>query len=169
MRLLTKIADLLEKTLSQVSYRVCNLGVIVLVGMVLLVVTDITLRRCFNSPFSWSLEVVEVMLSVVVFFAVAYTASQRSHVSIDVLTSRLPPRAQTIIDTVIYFISTGLFSIIAWRTLVYGIHLWKIGLETGVLGIPYYPFVFVVAFGCILLALVLLAQFLYLIIEVASK
>lgn len=169
MHLLTKVADFLEKALSRVSYRVCNFGVTVLMAMVLLVVTDVILRRFFNSPLSFTLELVEIMLTVVVFFAVAYTATQRSHVSIDVLVSRFPLRAQTIIEAALCIISVGLFSTIARGSLIYGMQISRIGLETGILGIPLYPFAFVVASGSILLALVLLARFLNLIIKVVSK
>jgi len=169
VHLLIKVANFLDKALPRVSFRVTNLGVIVLMAMVLLIVSDVVLRRFFNSPLSFTLEVVEVMLAVVVFFAVAYTATQRSHVSIDVLVSRFPLRAQKIIDVVIHIISIGLFSFVGWRSIAYGMHLWEIGLSTGVLGIPHYPFAFVVAFGSFLLAVVLLARFLNLIIEVVSK
>ena len=169
MLLLTKVAKFLEKTLSLVSYRVSNLGQIVLMAMVLLVVADVVLRRALNSPLSFSFELIEVMLVVAVFFAVAYTGSQRGHASIDLLVSRFPQKARAIIHVFIYLISVGIYSLIAWRTFLHGIHIEDIGQATALLGIPYYPFVFVVAFGTILLVLVLLAQLLYYIIDVVRK
>ena len=138
-------------------------------AMVLLVVADVVLRRAFNSPLPFSYELVEVMLVVAVFFAVAYTGTQRSHVGVDVLVSRFPPKAQAIINAVIWLISAGLFGFVGWWSVVYGMRIWDIGQETALLRIPYYPFVFVVALGSILLALVLLAQLLSFIIDVVKK
>ena len=169
MHLLTKVASSLEKALSRVTYRICNIGVTIIMAMVLLVVTDVILRRFFNSPFPFTLEVVEVMLCVVVFFAVAYTAAQGSHVSIDVLVSRFSPRTQAILNAIMYIISVGLFSFAGWRSIAHGMHLWDMGMSTGVLGIPHYPFVFIIAFGSFLLALVLLARFLNFLAEAMSK
>lgn len=169
MNLLARVADFLDKVLSRITYRVTNLGVIVLMAMVLLVVTDIIRRRAFNSPFPFTLEVVELMLIVVVFFAVAYTASQRSHVSIDLVVSKFPLKAQTILDIVMHIISIGLFSFLCWRMVAHGMYLWRLHWSTGVLEIPRYPLAFVVSFGSALLALVLLARLLKLITEVSRK
>lgn len=169
MLLLTKVANFLEKVFSWASYRVKDIGVTVLVGMVLLVVTDVVLRRFFNRPFTFTYEVVQVLLCVVVFFAVAYTGTQRAHISVDVLVSRFPAKTQAIIDVAIRLVGIALFSFVGWHSIVYGIHVWDIGQSTAVLGIPLYPFVFVVAFGSFLLALVLLTNFLHSIIEVVSK
>ena len=169
MLFLTKIVNFLERTLSLISYRVSNLGQSVLMAMVLLVVADVVLRRAFNSPLPFSYELVEVMLVVAVFFAVAYTGTQKSHVGVDVLVSRFPPKAQAIVNAVIWLISTGLFGFVSWQSIAYGMRIWDIGQETAILGVPYYPFVFVVALGSILLALVLLVQFLNYIIDVVKE
>jgi TRAP-type C4-dicarboxylate transport system permease small subunit len=166
--LLKKVANFLEKTLSLVSLRVSNFGVGVLLIMGLLVVVDVILRRAFNSPLSFSLEIIEIMLVVVVFFAVAYTGVLRGHVSIDVLVSRFPPKAQAITNVFIYFLSFGLFGIICWGSIIYGLHIRDIGQGTGILEIPYYPFVFVVAFGSLLLALVILSQLLNSIVNLVN-
>jgi len=161
--------NFLEKTLSDVAHRVSNVGQGVLMVMVLLVVVDIILRRLFNSPLPWSLEVVEVMLVVVVFFSVAYCGARRAHVSIDVLISRFPPKARAIVDTFTYILGIVLFGVMAWGGAASAMGKWDTHHITGILPIPIYPFAFVVAFGSLLLALVLLAQLLNLIINTVSK
>jgi TRAP-type C4-dicarboxylate transport system permease small subunit len=160
---------LFEKALSEVTHRVSNLGQSVLMVMVLLVIVDIVLRRIFNSPLAWSLEVVEVMLVVVVFFSVAYCGTRRGHVSIDVLVSRFPHKARAIIDIFTYFFSIVLFGFMTWGGVVSAMDKWDAHRITGILPIPIYPFAFVVAFGSLLLALVLLAQLFYLVNNMVSK
>lgn len=156
MAFLKKCAYSLKKILSLVSYRVGDLGTIVIMAMVLMVIVDIILRRFFNSPLAFSFELVGVMLVVIVYCSVPYTTNIDRHVSIEVLTSRFPPRAQTIITTVTDFLSAVVFGLVGWRSIDQAIHIWDIGNVTGILKIPYYPFIFIVALGSILASLTLL-------------
>ena len=123
----------------------------------------------FNSPLSWSLEVVQVMLVVVVFFSVAYCGAKKAHVSIDALVSRFPPKAQAVIDVFTYFLGVLLFAFMAWGSAVSAMDKWHTHCITGILPIPIYPFAIVVAFGSLLLTLILLVQLLNLIINMVSK
>ena len=109
MRKLTEIGTSLEKALFWVIRQASNLAMIVLMAMVLLVVVDITLRRFFNSPLSWSFEVIEVLLVIVVFFTVAYCCITKGHISVDLLTSRLSKRGQAILEIFSYFLGIVLF------------------------------------------------------------
>ena len=103
-----------EKVLYSVTHRVSNVGQTILMVMVLLVIVDIVLRRFFNSPLPWSLEVIEVMLVVVVFFSVAYCGARRAHISIDALVSKFSPGVRAIISILTHFLSIVLFSFMAW-------------------------------------------------------
>lgn len=159
----------ISKAVSWLTARVSYIGQAVLMVMVLLVVVDIILRRFFNSPLPWSLEVIQVMLVVVVFFSVAYCGTQKAHVSIDVVTSRLPSKARTAIDILTHILGIVILVYMAWGGIVSAIGKFNDHRVTGILPIPIYPFVFVVAFGCILLALVILVQLIDLIINKVIK
>lgn len=169
MLLLRKAATFLEKRLFPASARVSDIGQAVLMLMVLLVVADVTSRRVFNNPLPYVYELVGIMLAVVVFFAVAYCGAQRGHLSIDVLVSRFPAKARAIINAITCFFCIGLCGLIGWRSLVYAMHTWDRGHVTAILRIPLYPFVFVVAFGSILLGLVFLVHLLNWITESLSE
>jgi len=144
-------------------------GIGVLVAMVLLTVTDVVLRRFFNSPLAFSYEVTGAMLVIVAFFAVAYCGIRKSHVSINILTSRFPPKARAITSAFVYFISMCVFGTVTWRSIVYAMQFQRQGYLSGILEFPYYPFVLAIAFGSLLLALVLLVQFLNFVNEAVSK
>jgi len=169
MLLLTKTVNYLDKKFSWTSTRVSQVGIGVLVAMVLLTVTDVVLRRFFNSPLAFSYEVTGAMLVIVAFFAVAYCGIQKSHVSIDILTSRFPPKARAITNAFVYFISICLFGTVTWRSVVYAIHFQHQGYVSGILEFPYYPFVLAIALGSLLLALVLLVQFLNFVNQAVRK
>jgi TRAP-type C4-dicarboxylate transport system permease small subunit len=159
----------LEKAFFWFNRQASNLAMIVLMAMGLLVVVDVILRRLFNSPLSWTYEVIEVTLTVVVFFTLAYCAVQRGHISIDVLTSRLPPKSRAIVDVFGCFLGIVLFGFMAWCSIRSGIGELASHRVTGLLHIPIYPFIFVVAFGSILLALVLVAQLIHSASKVVQK
>lgn len=169
MALRTNDANFLKKALSLISCRVRDLGAIVLMAMVLLVVVDVSLRRLFNSPLPFSFELIGIMLVIVVYCFVAYSTSTGRHVGVDVLTTRFPPKTKTTIDLVMDFLSAVLFGLIGWQSIVQGIHIWDIGTETGILRIPYYPFLFVVALGSILACLALIIGLAYFIIGALRK
>ncbi|MBA7680813.1 hypothetical protein ES703_89134 [subsurface metagenome] len=127
------------------------------------------MRRLFNSPLTFSYELTGAMLVLVVFFTVAYCGIQKSHIGIDILVSRFPPKARAITNAFVYFLSICLLGAITWRSIFYAIYFLHQGRVSGILGFPYYPFVFAVAFGSLLLALVLLVQFLNFINKAVSK
>jgi TRAP-type C4-dicarboxylate transport system permease small subunit len=163
------VGNKLEKAFFWFNRKASNLAMIVLMAMGLLVVTDVILRRLFNSPISWTLEVIEVMLTVVVFFTVAYCAVTRGHISVDVLTSRLPPKGRAIVNVIGCFLGIILFGFMTWCSIRSAIEDLASHRTTGIVHIPIYPFVFVVAFGSILLVLVLLAQLLHSFSKVVHK
>jgi TRAP-type C4-dicarboxylate transport system permease small subunit len=163
------VLNKLEKAISGLATRVSYIGQAVLMVMVLLVVVDIILRRFFNSPLPWSLEVIQVMLVVVVFFSVAYCGVQKAHVSIDVLTSRLPQKARTIVSILIHILGITILIYMAWGGTISAIARLHDNRVTGILPVPIYPFAFVVAFGCLLLALVVVVQLINIIIRKVTK
>ena len=158
MSTLKRVGSLLDKSLMLISRRVGDVGVTVLMVMMMLTVVDITLRRVFNSPLPFGFELVEVMLVIVAFCSIAYTTSIGRHVSIDVLTMKFPAKAQAVIVIVTDFFSAVIFGLATWRAVIHAMRFLGSGYETGILKIPLYPFVFVVALGCALACLLLLAK-----------
>lgn len=169
MRLRKKPGSSFKLILFRFSSILNNFGMAVLMIMVLLLVADVVLRRIFNSPLSWSMEVVKVMLVVVVFFAEAYCGTRGGHISIDILTSRFPRKVQAVLNPFICFLGVLLFGSMAWGSSVSAIHYWNAHRITGILPIPISPFVLVVAFGSLVFALVLLVQLVDSIINVEDK
>ena len=155
---LRRIADLLQKISFPTSRIVNIVGAIVLAIMMFLVAADVTLRYIFALPIKGSVELVELMMIVVVFLAVAYTASQKGHVAIELVTSRLPQRVQAILDFFTSILSLGFIVLIIWRSILRGNTMWLDQHVTIVLGIPIYPFLYIIAFGCFLLAVVIIVN-----------
>ncbi len=145
-----------EKVIYYLSLSVNSIGVTILVIMMLLTMADVIMRYFFNQPISGSLEISQFMMAIIVGFALAYTGVKNGHIRVDVVLAKLSPRAQAVINSITYILSLGTFIIITWRTAWYA-NLLHTGLgASSVLGIPLYPFVYIVAIGSGIYCLVLL-------------
>lgn len=131
-----------------------------MVGMVLLILCDVGMRSLFNRPLMSSYELVMFLMVVVVFTALSYTQSEKSIVRIELVISRLPKKAQAFLEIITSFLSLGLVLLIAWRNVVRSIELRHEHIISPILHVPVYPFYLIVAFGLVLLSLVLLADIL---------
>ncbi len=141
------------------------IAIITLAMMVLLTFVDVMLRYFFNRPLAFSLELIQVMAVIVVFFGLAYTQLYKGHIAIDVLVNLLSQRARLVIDSIGTILSIGLFCLIIWRSSLYALGLQESHQVTETLGMPVSPFAFVVPFGSILLVVVLLRDLLNNLVE----
>ena len=124
----------------------------------LLTVANMVMREVWE-PFAGTAEVVGFLAALVAALALGYTQLRRGHTWVDVLVVRLPPRAQAVIDSFMFFLAMIMFGLATWQIFALASHYWKIGLLSETLKIIFFPFIYVVALGCALLCLALLADF----------
>jgi len=164
-----KAGDYLDKVLKPVSRAVNSVGTGILMLMVVLMGVNVGLRYLFERPIPGTVELEEFMLAVLVFFGVAYTAVQKGHVRIDLVVSRFPQPVQAVVNSITSLFSLGLCFLIVWRSVVLAQTNWHYGATSVILHVPLFPFMFVIAFGSALLCLVLLAEFLHSVAQVARS
>ena len=124
--------------------------------MMFLTTADVVGRYLFKRAIVAAHDVTELMMVVVIFLGLAYTASVKGHVSVDVLTSRFPSPTRTVLDKIMSLLSIVVFATIAWRL---GSNAWssyRLGAGTPTVGIPISPFLFLASIGCTLLCVQLL-------------
>lgn len=131
------------------------MAVVALVAMMLLTSSDVILRY-LGYPIPGSYEVVGFLAAIVIAFPIAYTQILRGHIAIEFLVSHFPKRAQTVIDSITCVLSIGVFSLLAWQCSVLATKLWSLGRVSETLEMPFFPFVYGVAFGCAIMCVVLL-------------
>lgn len=131
-----------------------------MVVMVLLILVDVGMRNLFNRPLMSTYELVMFLMVVVVFPALSYTQSEGNMVKIELVISRFPRKAQAFLEIGISFLSLGLVLLMAWRNVVRSMELRHEHIVSPILYVPVYPFYLVVAFGLILLSLVLFVEIL---------
>lgn len=159
--MLIKRIDTIWKYCFKIACGIERFGSTVLTAMMLLTVTDIILRRFFNSPLPYSFELVEVTLVVVAYCYIVYTTSKARHISIDTLTTRFPTHVRRVLVYIGDIITIILLGFIGWQSIIQGIHLADMGQTTAILKIPKFPFEFVIAAGGLLAGLFLLIKTLH--------
>lgn len=127
--------------------------------MMVLVTVDVLMRRLLSMPIRGSFEVSTSLLVVMVFCAVAYVMTIQGHVVVDVFTNKYPKSFQRPLSAIALFLSMIIVALMCWGSIILGLDQYSVGERSVLLKIPVAPFVFVVAFGCALLFLVILIQF----------
>ena len=151
-----KKASFITRMINTISRSLGLIAICILVMMMILTVLDVFLRRVFNSPIPFSLELVEFMMVLTGFLGLAWCAMSESHIRVDLIVSRMSARARGIIDSLCYLAGFGISVIIAWQSVTESLAIREMHTESPVLGIPKYPFYLVVAAGFAALALSML-------------
>lgn len=140
-----------------------------LVAMLALTVGDIIGIKLFNQPIPGGIEFVAFSGVVVIGFAIAYTQVLRGHIRVEFAVMHLPQRAQAIIAAFVWLLSLALFVLLAWQSVKYGLSLQTTGTVSMTQKIPFYPFVYAIAFCCIPVCLLLLVEFVRSVIKAVKK
>ena len=121
--------------------RLALAGGFILLAASIVTVADALLRKFFSRPIQGTFEATELLLAVIIFFAMPYTGLTDAHAVLDLTVNRLPKRAQ---DTII-----GLNALFC--AVVVGVVAYEMGLLAAEYGrtartsitmrIPVYPFI----------------------------
>lgn len=160
--------DFLEKISKDLARTLYWVAGIAIVSMMLLTCADVILRLgvtvyhkyhwFFLSPFKpipGTYELVCFLGAAAVSFAMAHTSVEKGHVAVSLVVRMFPERIQAIIDSITSSFGFILFALISWRSVLYGNHLRASGEVSLTLQLPFYPFVYGIAFAAAALCLVL--------------
>ncbi len=136
----------------------CAMGVLLL--LTFLTLGDILLRKFFHRGILGTLELSEFLMTTIVFFSLAQGEILQRNVDFNLVTKRLPAPARRRIDLLTRFVFACFFALVAAAVAVYGRSMQAVGEVSPDLLIPKYPFVYITALGCAMLAIVLFLQFL---------
>ncbi len=128
--------------------------------LALLTATDVFARYFFNRPIVFSYEFAELVLVFLISFGLTHTTWNRGHLRLDLVTSLLPKTVAKFFDRLSNLASAVTLALIGWGCLIAFSRERLSGLETPILGWPVFPFIFVLAVGCIFTSLIFLCAIL---------
>ena len=143
-----------------VSKLLNRFAVVLLLLLTFLTLGDILLRKFFSLGILGTLELSEFLMTSIVFFSLAQGEVLERNVSFDLVANRLSVLLRRRIYLLTRFAFGCFFGLIAGAVVVYGRSMQAIGEVSPDLLIPRYPFVYITALGCAMLAVVLFLQFL---------
>lgn len=149
--------DILFRPLSIVYWKA---GGWALAGMMIITASDVFLRSIFNQPIKGSVDITECLMPILTTSGLAYVTIKKDHINADLLVLRLPLRVQLIINIVTDILSFIFCFLVSWQSFLNTKAMSHLGVTTGVLPIPKYPFVGVVGFGMLLITAMLLKDLL---------
>jgi TRAP-type C4-dicarboxylate transport system permease small subunit len=129
-----------------------------LVAMLVLVIADIIGNKAFKYPIPGGIEFASFIAVVVIAFAIAEVQMVRGHVEVEFLVMRLSKHQRKITSTIINIFGIVLWALICWRSFIYAGELHRIGEVSMTIGVPFYPFVYIIGICSIAVCLVLLMQ-----------
>jgi len=135
-----------------------------LVGMALLTCTNVFLR-CVWIPVKGVYELMGFFGAIVTAFALGYTQVKRGHVGIDIVVNQFSARTRRILNGINYFVCMIFFALAGWQIAIWGTTIRRTGEVTETLRIIFYPFIYGVALGSIILCLVFLVDLLKVLVE----
>ena len=83
--------------------------------MLFLGIADVTARYLLNKAIIGTVEIFEVLLPAMVLLSLAYTQQLKSHVTVDLFCSKLPPKPRAIVGIITTAWAIVLFALIAWQ------------------------------------------------------
>ncbi len=139
-------------------------GGVTLVLMMVIACANMVMRLV-GEPISAAYELVGYLGAVTVALPLGYTQLKRSHIAVDILTSRFPADIRKILLGVGLLGGILFFLVVAWQVGAYAQTLRRVGEVSETLRIPYYPFTYGVAVSCGLITLCMIVDFLALIVS----
>lgn len=106
---------LLRRAVDLIDTVLLSIGCLMLFVLMLVVVTDVTLRYLFNAPLVWSYEVITSYLMPGLFFLVAsHTLKSNAHVSVDILHNYVSRRTRYVFEALGSTVALPVFALAAW-------------------------------------------------------
>jgi TRAP-type C4-dicarboxylate transport system permease small subunit len=148
----------LTKTGRVAKHGLLWLGALILVAMMLLVVTDVTLRYSVNRPIAGANELVQFMMLTVSFVGLVLATGMRAHIKVDLFDRYIKDGIKRVLDCLFYLLGLMFYAAMCWQCLLKMKRVFHTGEASTIVKIPLYPFygVMAVTTGIVVVMLVLL-------------
>jgi len=135
----------------RVTFWLARIATVALALIAVVTFCDVIARKIFNSGFTFTVEMTEMAMALIVFLGVGLVTHQRGHIVVDVLTLRLSERMRVWLGLVANVLSLGFVLIMVWRLWLQAAFILSKGDTTPIWNIPLWPIAYLIAAGSIFL------------------
>ena len=104
--------DSLDLLIQRIFRFIGQIGIVVIISMMLLIVTDVAGRYFFNRPIVGSIEIVELQNIILSFFALIWCTLNMEHIKVTVFEKYIPAKVKSFSDTVYYLLGASFYTFI---------------------------------------------------------
>jgi TRAP-type transport system small permease protein len=155
---LAQAAAKAAKIIAAISQWLNVVGMVVLGALIGITVVDVLGRSLFHKPILGTFELTEYMLAVIVFCTISWCAVTRSHITVDILTSHLPPRVNAVLLFITSLLGLGLLGTMMWQSFREALVITEMGKSSTMLNVPAYPFYWLMAIAFLIVSLQVLVE-----------
>ncbi len=153
----------IENGIHSLSRALRVISLISLFLMMLFVPVDVFGRYVLKTPVYGDLEYQQLAMVLIVFLALPYCTFKKGHIFVELLVAHLSGRVLAIVQSFAYFTGFAIMLLISFYLAKFGLQelASSTGRTTVMVSIPLAPFIIIAAFGCLIMALELLTDFLH--------
>lgn len=142
--------SLFERLNGGLSLWFARLAALILCGIGVMTFCDVVARYFFNRPFTFTVEVTELLMGMVIFLGIGLTTHDSRHITVDVLTMKLPVKIRSVLEIVVTIGSIAIIGLMVWRMWLTAALLRREGEYTQIHQIIIWPYAYVMAIASIL-------------------
>ncbi len=150
--------DRIDALAGRVTLWLVRAGALVLAVMMLMTFFDVIGRYFLNQPIVGTVDMTELYMGLIVFLGIGATTLKRGHISVDIVVSRLRPRARLLSDLFAQAVCAVLAGLICWQLWVVAQDTFANHIVTRVWETPVYPVAYAMAAASVLMVVALLLQ-----------
>jgi TRAP-type C4-dicarboxylate transport system permease small subunit len=160
-----KLHGLIRK-MSKFFDRVAGWGII---AIMLLIVVNVLMRTLIGQSILGAYEHVGFLSALVIGWSLAYCAIEEGHIKVEFLMAKFPERIQGFINIIINITTVGFLSVAFWQLIEHAESIRISGQVSPTTQFPFYPFIYMIAVGVVVLCLVNFTQVMQSIRKVIKK
>ncbi len=131
-------------------------------AMIVVTCLDVILRLpLINRSLTGAYDITKIAVALSLASALPYTAASKGHIAIEYFAQKLRARGRRILDIAVDLMGMALFAFLAWRTVLYGVEMYRTGQVSQTLQYPIFWVPWVIGFCCGVVVLVLGHHLLY--------
>jgi TRAP-type C4-dicarboxylate transport system permease small subunit len=136
---------------------VSGIGIVFMMGITCF---EVCLRLFGTSMKGAINDILTIASAITISCALPYTTAVKGHVAIEFFFLKMNKTWRVIVDTVTRLVTISLFGVLGWRCVLYGMYLDEKGNVTMTLQLPTYWVMYILAFACLLVILVVIEHML---------
>lgn len=157
---LTRVVSAYAHLLRCLVMVLAALAALAVLAMMLITCADV-IMRIFRSTFKGAYDLVKIAGALALAGALPYTTAIKGHVAIEYFFQKLNRPGRVVVDTLCRIVTVGLFGLLGWQCIQYGLSLKATGQVTATLQVPVFWVPWFLAASCFVVMLVILHNLLH--------